>query len=62
MEQQVNPVYFFRINRSTIINKQHVEKIERYTKNSLAIKIKAGKNYLKTSQSHTSSFREWIEK
>lgn len=62
IENQLSPEYFFRINRSTIINKQHVEKIERYTKNDLAIKIKAGKNYLKTSQSNTASFREWIEK
>lgn len=62
IEQQLSPLEFFRINRSTLINKQHVEKIERYTKNILAIKIKAGKNYLKTSQSNTASFREWIEK
>jgi len=62
IEEQLSPEYFFRINRSTLINKQHVEKIERYSKNILAIKIKAGKNYLKTSQSNTASFREWIEK
>lgn len=62
IEKQLSPEYFFRINRSTVINKQHVEKIERYTKNIFAIKIKAGKNYLKTSQSKTASFREWIEK
>lgn len=61
IEQQLSRVDFFRINRSTLINKQHVEKIERYTKNVLAIKIKAGKNYLKTSQSNTAAFREWIE-
>lgn len=61
IENQLSPEYFFRINRSTIINKQHVEKMERYTKNILAIKIKAAKNYLKTSQSNTASFREWIE-
>lgn len=62
IEKQLSPEYFFRINRSTLINKQHVEKIERYTKNILAIKIKAGKSYLKTSQSNTACFREWIEK
>lgn len=62
LEQQLNPEEFYRINRSTLINKQHVEKIERYSKNILAIKIKAAKDYLKTSQSNTASFREWIEK
>ncbi|WP_026811104.1 LytR/AlgR family response regulator transcription factor [Arenibacter latericius] len=62
IERQLSPECFFRINRSTLISKRHVEKIERYSKNILAIKIKAGKNYLKTSQSNTASFREWIEK
>jgi len=61
LEEQLSPECFFRINRSTIINKQYVEKIERYNKNTLSIKIKAGKNHLKTSQSNTASFREWIE-
>ena len=61
IEQQLNPLDFFRINRSELVHKQHVEKIERYTKNVLAIKIKAAKNHLKTSQSNTASFREWIE-
>ena len=61
IEEQLNPEYFFKINRSMLINKQHVEKIERYSKNVLSVKIKACKNYLKTSQSKTASFREWIE-
>ncbi|MFD2907545.1 LytR/AlgR family response regulator transcription factor [Flavobacterium ardleyense] len=62
IEKQLNPVDFFRINRSTLINKQHIEKIERYTKNTLALKLVGYKEYLKTSQSSTHSFREWIEK
>ncbi|MDO6598171.1 LytTR family DNA-binding domain-containing protein [Oceanihabitans sp. 2_MG-2023] len=62
IEKELNTEYFFRINRSTLVNKQHVEKIERYNKNILAIKIKAIKTYFKTSQSKTASFRKWIEK
>lgn len=62
IEEKLDPESFFRINRSTLINKKHVEKIERYTKNVLAIKIRSNKNYFKTSQSNTASFREWIEK
>ncbi|MCL2727950.1 MAG: LytTR family transcriptional regulator DNA-binding domain-containing protein, partial [Bacteroidales bacterium] len=62
IETQLNPVGFFRINRSEMVSKKHLEKIERYSKNSLAIKMKGYEKYLKTSQSSTSSFREWIEK
>ena len=62
IKQQLNSTDFFRINRSELINKQYVERIERYNKNTLAIKIKGAVNYLKTSQSNTAAFREWIEK
>lgn len=62
IEEQLDPLNFFRINRSELVNKPHIEKIERYSKNSLAIKLKGYKNHLKTSQSNTSAFREWVEK
>jgi DNA-binding LytR/AlgR family response regulator len=62
IEEQVNPADFFRINRGELIRKQQVEKMERYTKNTLAVKMKGHQNLLKTSQSNTSLFREWIEK
>ncbi len=62
IEEEINPSQFFRINRSELINKQHIEKIERYDKNTLAVKIKGTEKYLKTSQSSTSAFRAWIEK
>jgi len=61
IEAQLDPADFFRINRSELIGKKHLEKIERYTKNTLAIKMKGYEKYLKTSQNSTSSFREWIE-
>src|SRR5690606_39042208 len=62
IEKQLNPDDFFRINRGELIHKNYIEKIERYTKNSLAIKLKGHTNFLKTSQSQTALFREWIEK
>jgi DNA-binding LytR/AlgR family response regulator len=62
IEVLVNPAIFFRINRSEMINKNYVERIERYTKNTLSIKIQNYQKQLFTSQSHTASFREWIEK
>lgn len=62
IEGQLNPSDFFRINRSELISKTHIEKIERYTKNTLAISLKGYESYLKTSQSKTAMFREWLEK
>lgn len=62
IEEQLNPGNFFRINRSELIHKAYIEKIERYNKNTLAIKIKGYEKYLKTSQTNTALFREWVEK
>lgn len=62
IEEQLKPEDFFRINRSELVCKHHVEKMERYSKNKLAIKMKGHPNHLKTSQSNTAAFREWIEK
>lgn len=62
IETQLDPLIFFRINRSELVNKKFIERIERYSKNSLALKIAGYHKYLVTSQSNTSLFREWIEK
>jgi len=62
IEEQISPSNFFRINRSELLSKQHIEKIERYNKNTLAVKMIGNDKYLKTSQSKTSTFRSWIKK
>ncbi|MET3026896.1 LytTR family DNA-binding domain-containing protein [Flavobacterium sp. UW10123] len=62
IEEQLNPLDFYRINRAELIHKYYIEKIEHYDKNTLAIKLKDCKNYLKTSQSQTAAFREWVGK
>lgn len=62
IEEFLNPSDFFRVNRSELIHKPYIEKIERYNKNTLAIKLKGYETYLKTSQSQTAAFREWVEK
>lgn len=62
IETLLDPLDFFRINRSELVNKKFIERIERYSKNSLALKIDGYDKYLVTSQSNTSLFREWIEK
>jgi DNA-binding LytR/AlgR family response regulator len=61
IESQLDPAEFFRINRSELINKQHIEKIERFSKNTLAVKMRGYQDYHKTSQTNTSMLREWID-
>ncbi|WP_336702190.1 LytTR family DNA-binding domain-containing protein [Chryseobacterium indologenes] len=61
IEMQLNPSDFFRINRSELVHKNHIERIERYNKNTLSVQIKGQKDHLITSQSNTPTFRKWIE-
>ncbi|WP_347219388.1 LytTR family DNA-binding domain-containing protein [Chryseobacterium sp.] len=61
IETLLNPSVFFRINRSELVQKQHVERIERYNKNTLAVQMKGYKDHLITSQGSTAAFRKWIE-
>lgn len=61
IELLVDPNDFFRINRSQLIHKNFIERIERYSKNTIAVKLKGLDKYLITSQSNTATFRQWIE-
>ncbi|ULQ57097.1 LytTR family DNA-binding domain-containing protein [Flavihumibacter rivuli] len=61
LEAQLDPQEFFRINRSELISKQHIEKIERDTRNTLAVKMKGYQNYYRTSQSNTPALKEWLD-
>lgn len=58
LEGMLNPEDFFKINRSELVNRNYVEKISRYTKNTVAIHIKS--HILKTSQTSTAQFNSWI--
>lgn len=62
IEDHLNPMDFFRINRSELVHKAFIEKLERYNKNTLAIKLKGKDAFLKTSQSTTADFRAWLGK
>ncbi|MBN8704250.1 MAG: response regulator transcription factor [Bacteroidetes bacterium] len=62
LEELLDPDDFFRINRSELVNKQHIEKIETYTKNTLSVKLKGSQKSLLTSQQNTASFRSWIHR
>ncbi len=61
IEERLDPDNFFRLNRSELIHKVHIEIIERYSKNTIAVKMKGTVRLLKTSQSTTAIFRKWIE-
>lgn len=61
IEEVLDTSEFFRINRSDLVNKKHIVKIEKYSKNSLAIKLSGYEKHLITSQSNTKAFRDWIE-
>jgi len=61
IEEMVNNRQFFRINRSEIVNKSYIERIQRYSKNALSVKLIGHNKHLVTSQSNTGSFRNWIE-
>jgi len=61
VEEKIDPYKFFRVNRSELVQKQWVEKIERHSKNTLSIKLKGLQKILFTSQSNTSNFRKWID-
>lgn len=62
MEELLDESEFFRINRSDLVHKKYIVKMERYLKNALAIKLSGYDKHLITSQSSTKPFREWIEK
>ncbi len=62
IEEKLDPLAFFRINRSEMVSKKHLEKLEMYGKNAFAIKMVGHADFLKTSQSNTAMFRIWIEK
>lgn len=58
IQKMLNPTAFFKINRSEFVNRIYVEKINRYTKNTVAIHIKS--HILKTSQNNTAAFNSWM--
>lgn len=60
IQEVLNPDLFFKINRGELVNKHYVERINRYTKNSVAIKLKEQETVLKTSQTNTAAFNNWM--
>ncbi len=61
VEEALRSSDFFKINRSQLVHRKYIERVERYTKNSLSIKMKGHATYLVTSQGNTAGFREWLD-
>lgn len=59
VEAVLDPALFFRINRSEMVQSQHIVRLERYCKNTLTLFL-ANNVQLKTSQSRTSEFNRWL--
>ncbi len=59
--QQLNPIKFFKINRSEIVSIDAIENIESHFKNRLLITISKVKEKVMTSTSTTADFRKWLE-
>lgn len=59
--EELDPKHFFKINRSQIVGIEHIERIEPYSKNRLALHIKGFKQHAITSTSVTKEFRMWLE-
>lgn len=58
---QLDPTDFFRIHRSCVIRRQHIERIERLNKNALSVKMKGYPDYHAAAQTITAAFRQWLE-
>lgn len=58
---ELNPKFFFKINRSQIVNVAHIEKIDSYSNNRLAVHITGLKEHVITSSTTTKEFRIWLE-
>jgi two-component system, LytTR family, response regulator LytT len=61
LEKILDPLLFFRLNRSEIVNLQFIEKLEPYFHDRLAIKLKSLNVTLISSINRTAELRRWIE-
>ena len=60
IEVFLDPKKFFRINRSESVQRKFIDKLERYTKNTVSVYLNAGSKILRTSQNNTSEFNTWL--
>ncbi|WP_394748936.1 LytR/AlgR family response regulator transcription factor [Spongiimicrobium salis] len=61
LNETLNPKQFFKINRSHIVNINHILRMENYFKNRLVLHMKGAKDKLITSSNSTAKFRIWLD-
>jgi two-component system, LytTR family, response regulator LytT len=61
LEKALDPLVFFRVNRSEIVNLNFIERLEPYSNDRLAISLKRLNVTLVSSISRTPELRKWIE-
>jgi len=61
IQEMLNPLKFFRINRSQIAHIEAIENIENHFKNRLLLQLTGLKEKVMTSSSTTADFRKWLE-
>ncbi len=57
----LDPLKFFRINRSQLIQLQYIQSIENHFKNRLLLTLETYKEKVMTSSSTTANFRLWLD-
>jgi len=60
IEMLLDPKKFFKINRSEIVHRKFIYKLERYNKNIVTVFLNSERKILKTSQTKTSDFSSWL--
>jgi DNA-binding LytR/AlgR family response regulator len=60
--QELDPNKFFQINRGEIVNLDHIQHIEPYFGDRLAIRVKPNPVVMITSAAQTPAFRQWIDR
>ncbi|WP_103072383.1 LytR/AlgR family response regulator transcription factor [Aquimarina sediminis] len=61
LTNQLDPNVFFRINRSQMVNINHIKAMDNHSKNRLIIVLNGVEQGVTTSSSTTSAFRKWVQ-
>jgi two-component system response regulator LytT len=61
LEKTLDPLVFFRVNRSEIVNLNFIERLEPYFNDRMAISLKRLNVTLISSIGRTPELRRWIE-
>jgi len=61
LESQLNPAHFFRLNRSEIIHVRHIERIETYSADRLAVRLPGQPQAFISSVTRTPELRKWLD-